>query len=167
MQTPTPPNLNKPSPPLPTNVDGSESALALSTAETPPHLTPDTTSPLVSLNEFKQANMTNSSNSRDRFATLSSAKKAYPEASSTLAVLEAVGILLWLSALFTAVGAIGACGDARGGSPYLSLLLGSCAGGQFVAGLLLRAVGQMMQSVLDGSVAVQRVDLHLRRVWPE
>ena len=110
--------------------------------------------------------MTNSSNSRDRFAMLSSAKKAYPEASSTGAVLEAVGILLWLSAVFTAVGAMGACSESRGGPPFLSLMLGSLAGSQFVAGLLLRAVGQMMHSILDGSVAVQRMELHSRKVWP-
>jgi hypothetical protein len=146
MQTPTPPNLDKSPQSMPSDglvqIPDSPSATSVQINQQP-----------------------NAAPHPDILAKLGSAKTAYPELNSILKLIQFLGALAFLGSIITIMlGIVVPIVDERGFDnpvvPFLSAAV------QFVSGLLLRAVGQMMQTVLDGSLSMQRMELHLRKVWP-
>jgi hypothetical protein len=96
--------------------------------------------------------------------TTSSAQ--YPEAYSTVKLLNALGLVIWLFAALTFFGAIFAMSSQAPNRIPVAMGIAFSGVMQIIMGVLVRAVGQMMRAMLDGSVSVQRVEEHLRRVWP-
>lgn len=96
--------------------------------------------------------------------TTSSAQ--YPEAYSTVKLLNALGLVIWLFAALTIFGAVIAMSSQAPNRIPVAMGIAFSGVMQIIMGVLVRAVGQMMRAMLDGSVSVQRVEGHVRRVWP-